>query len=95
MTEPVKDVSPTATTTAEQDKHSAGQRQINRIWEITQALIAGGVIGSVLYASVVITLRSDMDKTAFIFLTNIAFTIVGFYFGRTNHQKVGGVDVGR
>lgn len=84
-----------STTTSEEDRHSAGQRQINRVWEFTQALIAISVTVCVLYAAVTITLRSDMDKTAFIFLTNVAFTIIGFYFGRTNHQRVGGVDIGR
>lgn len=74
---------------------SSGQRRVNIIWEVTQALIALVVTCSVIYASVVITLRSDMDKMAFLFLTNVAFTIIGFYFGRTNHQKVGGIGIDR
>lgn len=75
-----------------------GQRRVNLIWETTQAMIALGVTGAALYASLTITLRSDMDKTAFIFLTNVLMVIIGFYFGRTNHQKIGGVgpnDAGR
>lgn len=79
-------------TTAEEDRKTQGQRRINIIWEVTQAIIALTVTGSTTYASVVITLRSDLDKTAFIFLTNVLFVVIGFYFGRTNHQRVGGVD---
>lgn len=78
-------------TTAEEDRKTSGQRRINVIWEATQAIIAITVTGATIYASVVVTLRSDMDKTAFIFLTNILFVVIGFYFGRTNHQRTGGV----
>lgn len=78
-------------TTEEQDRKTSSQRRINIIWESTQAIIALMVTGSVIYAAVAITLRSDMDKTAFLFLTNVAFTIIGFYFGRTNHARTGGV----
>ena len=72
-------------------KRALGQRKINTIWEVTQAFIAITVTVAVLFASVKITLKSDMDKTGFIFLTNILFVIIGFYFGRTNHQKIGGI----
>ncbi len=83
---------------AESERTAYGRRRINILWELTQALIALTVTSSTVYASVVITLRSDMDKTAFIFLTNVLFVVIGFYFGRTNHQRVGGVggqDIGR
>ena len=68
-----------------------GQRGINRIWEITQSLVALSVICATLYASVNMMADKELGKTAFVFLTNACFVVVGFYFGRTNHQKSGGV----
>ena len=76
-----------STTTSEEDRHSAGQRQINRIWELTQALIAVTVTGAFIYASLI-----KIESRA---LDNTFFMVVGFYFGRTNHQRVGGVELGR
>lgn len=76
------------TTTAEQDRKSLGQRQINRVWEYTQAVIAVSVTMSTLYAAVFIR---EIDKGQFLFLTNTLFVVIGFYFGRTNHQRTGGV----
>lgn len=70
-------------TTLEEDKHTLGQRQINVIWEITQALIA--VI--VTFAMVMLAfygMTSELLASAF-------GMIVGSYFQRTNHTKVGGV----
>lgn len=84
-----------ATTTLEEDRHTAGQRRINVIWELTQSIIALITVCAVLYAAVLLALRADATAAAFLFLTNVAFTIIGFYFGRTNHQRVGGVDLGR
>jgi cobalamin synthase len=75
------------TTTAEQDLKSAGQRNINRIWEVTQATIAITVTIVVLFA---VALR-DLKEAVLVFLTNILMVIIGFYFGRTNHQRTGGV----
>lgn len=77
------------TTTAEQDLRSASQRHINRIWEFTQALIAVTVIISVMYA--VVFRGESLKEAALIFLTNVAMVVVGFYFGRTNHQRSGGI----
>lgn len=79
------------TTTAEQQLATAGQRRINLIWEWTQSLIAVLVTIATLVASTVLTLRSDVNVAAFILLSNAFFLIVGFYFGRTNHQRVGGI----
>ena len=84
-----------ATSTREQDRHALGQRRVNIIWEMTQAFIAIGVVSALLYTSAKIALRNDMDKTAFIVMSDIGSLVIGFYFGRTNHQKVGGVDLGR
>lgn len=76
-----------ATTTLEQDRKTAGQRNINRIWEVTQASIAIFVTAGTLYAAV---FRENIDKGQFIFLTNVLFVVIGFYFGRTNHQRFRG-----
>ncbi len=76
------------TTTAEQDLRTAGQRRINGIWEGTQALIAVCVVLATLYSAVFVP---GIDKAAFTFLTNVLFVVIGFYFGRTNHQRTGGV----
>ncbi len=77
-----------ATTTLEQDRVTAGQRRINGIWEMTQAIIAVFVVVATLYAAVFV---KDLDKAAFTFLTNVLFVVVGFYFGRTNHTRPSGI----
>ena len=80
------------------DETAAGQRRINVIWEITQSVIALIVVSTFLFVAAQKILRSDMDTTAFIVLSNVVALVIGFYFGRTNHTKTGGVgpnDVGR
>ena len=79
------------TTTAEQNRISAGQRRVNIIWEYTQSSIALGVSVATLSASVILILRSDANVAAFVLLSNAFFLVVGFYFGRTNHQRTGGI----
>jgi len=81
------------TTTAEQNRTTAGQRRVNLIWEWTQSAIAVLVTLATLTASIVLTLRSDANVAAFVLLSNAFFLVVGFYFGRTNHQRTGGVGV--
>lgn len=77
--------------TLEAGKSAQGTRHTNLVWEITQAMIAVATIGSVLYATTKIALNSDMDKTAFIVLSNLGSVIIGFYFGRTNHARPTGL----
>lgn len=84
-----------ATTTAEADRHTAGQRRINIIWEVTQAFVAVSVTLSTLYVSAMLALKEQGQTAAFLLLSNAFFLVVGFYFGRTNHEKVGGVNIGR
>jgi ABC-type uncharacterized transport system fused permease/ATPase subunit len=100
LQEPVK-----PTTTAEQDLHSHSQRKINLIWEVTQAVIALSVVNSVLWVAGRIALTviepavsertSGIATTAFVLLSNLASLVIGFYFGRTNHERIGGVNLGR
>ena len=79
------------TTTSEQDRKSASQRRVNIIWELTQAVIALAVTGATLYVSARLALKDEGQTAAFLLLSNAFFLVVGFYFGRTNHQRSGGV----
>ncbi|HSM16310.1 MAG TPA: hypothetical protein VK845_04840 [Gemmatimonadales bacterium] len=81
---------------------SSGQRRVNMLWEVTQSLIAIAVTGMTLWVSgrvaIIAFERGDVDTSAFILLSNAFFLVIGFYFGRTNHQRTGGVgpeDLGR
>ena len=76
----------------EEGRKTLGQRRINLIWEATQSVIALGVTFSTLYVSSVMVLRGgDKTDAVVLLLSNSFFLVVGFYFGRTNHQKIGGV----
>lgn len=86
---PRKDQEPlTPTTTAEE---SYGQRRVNLIWEATQALIAVTVTCSTLYVAAQLALKDSGAQAAFLLLSNAFFLVIGFYFGRTNHQRSGGI----
>jgi len=88
-------------TTAEGDRMTAGQRRVNLIWEFTQAFIAVMVVSiTIVTSSLTVRMLSlsgasdqqvSLATTAFLFMSNIASLVVGFYFGRTNHQRVGGI----
>ena len=80
------------TTTEEDDRVSAGQRQINLVWESTQRQLALLVIGSAVAVAAYLAIMGDTDaKTgAAVFIYGAANLIAGFYFGRTNHTKTGG-----
>lgn len=82
------DPSVPATTTFQQDLTTAGQRQINLIWERTQAVIAVSVVAISLIAAVVAMIYG---KEVSAFLSFICGNIIGFYFSRTNHAAIGGV----
>lgn len=85
------------TTTSEEDLRTAGQRQINLIWETTQRHIALFVIliaGLVSAYVVVFSVATGKEENAlvlasFTLLSNIGFLVAGFYFGRTNHARIG------
>jgi len=68
----------------------AGQRRINVIWEITQAAIAIMVTSTTLYVSAALSLAGE-GTAAFLLISNAFFLVIGFYFGRTNHARTGGV----
>lgn len=93
----VLDPSKPATTTFQQDLTTAGQRDINLIWETTQMKIALSVIWASLLVAVALAVLGrwlgtpDVQLAAIVFIFGVANLVTGFYFGRTNHTKVGGV----
>lgn len=72
-----------ATTTLQEDITTAGQRRINLIWEVTQAVIAIIITLAIVYTTI-----QKIDSTI---ITNAFFLIIGFYFSRTNHANIGGI----
>jgi hypothetical protein len=83
-----KNIAPT--TTAAEDATKYGQRRINLIWEVTQACVAIGVTFTTLFVAGSMAIKGN-DHGAFLLLSNVFFLVVGTYFQRTNHQRVGGV----
>lgn len=82
----------------EETSRTVGQRRINILWEATQAVIALSVTGTGMFTAAQLALRKDeeanaksMAITAFLLISNTVFLVIGFYFGRTNHQRTGGV----
>jgi cobalamin synthase len=71
------------TTTAADDRRTAGQRRVNIIWETTQAIIAVTVTAAVIYSALV-------GKESLL-LGNAFTLIIAIYFVRMNHTKIGGV----
>jgi hypothetical protein len=82
------DPSIAAKTTFQEDLTTAGQRQVNLIWERTQAAIAIMVVVSAMVSGVVAMMYTREIPT----ILSVAFGMVtGFYFSRTNHAAIGGV----
>lgn len=77
------DLTLTPTTTAADDKVTAGQRLTSLLWESTQATISVAITLAVIYCAV----KQINSET----ITNAFFFIVATYFTRTNHVKIGGV----
>jgi len=71
---------------------TAGQRRINVIWEITQAIIAVVLTSGVMViAGLVIRENGIHAAEALLLLSNAFFMIISQYFTRTNHVRTGGV----
>lgn|SRR5678816_2803916 len=79
------------TTTAQEDVTTAGQRRINLIWEITQAIIAVLVVGANMAVAIAQGLGATSSREFPSILSSALFLVVGFYFSRTNHAAIGGV----
>lgn len=63
------------------------------VWEFTQAFVAVAVTVATLYVSSILALGNQALEGAFLLLSNSFFLVIGFYFGRTNHERTGGVGV--
>lgn len=97
----VGDLNTPPKTTAEQDISTAGQRRVNLIWESMQALLALSIVWTVLFTATKLALvvidphptesQNATAGTAFMLMGNLVSLVIGFYFGRTNHQRTGGV----
>lgn len=77
-----------------------GQRHINLIWETTQMKVALsftwgslGVAGGLAVFGKWLG-SPDLQLAAVVFLFGVANLVTGFYFGRTNHARTGGVQKG-
>lgn len=68
-----------------------GQRRINLIWEVTQSVVALSVTVATLFVSAKLALSEDGQQSAFLLLSNVFFLVLGTYFSRTNHVRIGGV----
>lgn len=83
---------------------SAGQRSTSILWETTQQRIALSVVWAALFVVAVLVLSPVIvllitqnvpewavtaSVAGMLFLTGVANLVIGFYFGRTNHQRVG------
>jgi len=79
-------------TTEEEDRHTASQRRVNMVWEYTQSAVALLVTATTLGICVALVARGN-DVMALQLMSSAFFLIIGFYFGRTNHQRVGGVEL--
>ena len=82
------DESPVVSETA---LRTAGQRRVNILWEVTQAVIAIAVTTSTLWVAGSLARQQSSDMAAFLLLSNAFFLVIGFYFGRTNHARQGGI----
>lgn len=69
-------------TTAEENLKSKGQRNINLIWEVTQAVVALDIVGIFTYSVV-------KNQPLGEFGAGIVGLVIGFYFSRTNHARIG------
>jgi hypothetical protein len=70
-------------TTEQEDITLAGQRRVNLIWESTQASIALIISLAMVYGM----MKEIYNAT----ITNAFFLIIGTYFTRTNHVRIGGI----
>lgn len=69
--------------TIETGLKSAGQRRVNIIWEVTQAVVTCLITCAAIYCAV-----AQIDAQ----VLNFAFVaVISTYYARTNHTKTGGI----
>lgn len=93
------DPSVPARTTFQEDLVTAGQRNVNLIWETTQGQIARFVILGTMFidgAAAILSIWLSKDLTAaqaltIGFVNSLAAMVTSFYFSRTNHTAIGGI----
>lgn len=74
---------------------TAGQRRVNMIWEFTQAFIAVAITLAIIADSIIVMLPSQKAEGQIPNILCAGFgLVVGTYFQRTNHKKIGGVEFG-
>jgi hypothetical protein len=78
-------------TTPEDGLRAAGQRRVNVIWELTQSFIASLVVLGALSVCSLLIIRGNYVEAALQLISNAFFLVIGFYFGRTNHERTGGI----
>lgn len=76
-------------TTEQEDMVTAGQRKINLIWEYTQCFIAVFATIVVFILGTILSVQGRIEDFP-PFMALSYGLIVGFYFQRTNHSKIGG-----
>jgi hypothetical protein len=83
---------------SERALRSKGQRDTSELWEETQRdlalLTVRGTVAAAFVAAIFgawLHIIDSVRMAAFVFLYGIANLVVGFYFGRTNHTRVGGI----
>jgi hypothetical protein len=87
--EPDPPINIPSVTTKEDDLRTAGQRSINLIWERTQAGIAIAVVlSNIVYVFAAMFLPATSPAGGKL-LEYAFFLVIGFYFGRTNHARIG------
>ena len=87
-------------TTQEEQLHTAAQRRINSIWELTQAGIAISITIATLFTIISLINRNTqilvpIETLVLFMLATSFFLVIGFYFGRTNHARIGDVPSGK
>lgn len=84
-------------TTPEEDRTTAGQRDTSMMWEKNQKWISLVVIGVATFVAGMLAIlgkilgADTLQLAAAMYLFGAANLVIGFYFGRTNHTRVGGV----
>lgn len=77
-------------TTIEEDKHSASQRKVNLIWEVTQGAVSIVVTITACAVAIILIFRNEYTS-AMQLISSMVFLVLSFYFARSNHTNVGGV----